>query len=159
MRRTRRMALSVVAVVLAIAVAGMIYIRSVGHDPATWHVDPTLGERTGRPNDVLVAPAGGDLAAPVSKADPTALMQAFHAVATAAPRVSVVAGEPAEGFVTYVQRSKWIGWPDYVSVKAVPVEGGATLAIWSRSRFGYSDMGVNRARIEDWLARLEAAQG
>jgi len=44
------------------------------------------------------------------------------------------------------------GWPDYISVRAVAVEGGAALAVWSRSRYGYSDMGVNRARVGRWLA-------
>jgi uncharacterized protein (DUF1499 family) len=155
----RRMALPVVAILLALAVAGMLYIRSVGHDPALWHVDPTQAERTGKPNDVLVAPEGGDIPSPVYAETPEALMRAFDAVATAQPRVSVVAGDPAEAFVTYVQRSRLVGYPDYISVKAVPAEGGAALAIWSRSRFGYSDMGVNRARIEDWLAQLAAAQG
>ncbi|MEL6267324.1 MAG: DUF1499 domain-containing protein, partial [Pseudomonadota bacterium] len=62
--------------------------------------------------------------------------------------VEVVAGSAAEGFVTYVQTSRIVGFPDYVSARTV--EGG--IAVWSRSRYGYSDLGVNRARVEDWLA-------
>ena len=31
---------------------------------------------------------------------------------------------------------------------------GPLLVINARSRFGEGDMGVNRARVEDWLARL-----
>ncbi len=156
MRRMRRFAMYVLLVVIVAAAAGVVYVRTVGHDPATWHVDPTRGERTGRPNDVLVAPEGGDIAAPVVDESPETLMRAFHAVATAQPRVSVVAGDPAEGFVTYVQRSALVGWPDYISARAVETPEGAALVIWSRSRFGHSDMGVNRARIEDWLVLLQA---
>jgi uncharacterized protein (DUF1499 family) len=28
------------------------------------------------------------------------------------------------------------------------------MLIFARSRFGDSDLGVNRARVEDWIARL-----
>ena len=55
---------------------------------------------------------------------------------------------------TYVQTSALLAFPDYISVKAVPVGDGAGLVIWSRSRFGKSDLGVNRERIEEWLAKL-----
>jgi uncharacterized protein (DUF1499 family) len=34
------------------------------------------------------------------------------------------------------------------------VDGQATLAIYSRSLIGHGDFGVNRARIERWLAAL-----
>jgi hypothetical protein len=37
-------------------VVGVIYIRTVGHDPALWHVDPVVAERSGRPNDAVAAP-------------------------------------------------------------------------------------------------------
>ncbi len=148
----------------ALGVVGLIgvgcaMIWMVGHDPARWHADPLVAERTGRPNDYLVAPEGM-AAAPVDRVfepaagSPAALMDRLHAVATAEPRVSVVAGRPEDLFVTYVQRSAVFGFPDYVSVRAVPVGEGAGLAIWSRSRFGYSDLGVNAARVERWLAAL-----
>jgi uncharacterized protein (DUF1499 family) len=29
------------------------------------------------------------------------------------------------------------------------------LIIWSRSVYGYSDMGVNRAHVVDWLAAVD----
>ncbi len=144
--------------ILAVA-GGMMAIWTVGHDPARWHVDPLTAERTGKPNDYLVAPAGRAAAsvdrvfAPVGES-PEALMARFHAVAMEAPRVEVVAGAPEEGWVSYVQRSAVFGFPDYVSVKAVPVEGGAALAIWSRARYGHSDLGVNAARVERWLAAM-----
>lgn len=33
----------------------------------------------------------------------------------------------------------------------------STLALYSASRTGYWDLGTNRRRVEDWLARTEAA--
>lgn len=141
---------------------GVIGVRSVGHDPGRWHVDPLAAERTGRPNDALVLPPGrdgADIESPVFSMTPAELAQAFHAVALDAPRTALIAGGPGEAFATYVQRSAWIGWPDYISARAVAAEGGAALAIWSRARFGYGDLGVNRARVARWLARLEERAG
>ncbi|MEM6972303.1 MAG: DUF1499 domain-containing protein [Pseudomonadota bacterium] len=146
----RGLAIAAGLALVAVLVAGGA-MRGLSHDPALWHVDPTVAERTGKPNDVLAAPPQSTAAAPdlvLSPSDGGAALARLHAVALSAPRVDLVAGDPAEGFVTYVQRSAVLGFPDYVSVRRV--ETG--LAIWSRSRFGYSDLGVNRARVEGWLA-------
>ena len=82
------------------------------------------------------------------------MLQAFDTVASGAPRTERLAGSPEEGWITYVQRSRIFGFPDFVSVRAVGVPGGSALIVWSRSRFGYGDFGVNRARVESWLAGL-----
>jgi hypothetical protein len=136
-----------------------IVMRWVPDDPAVWHVDPAAAGRTGAPNDYLVAPEGATAAPPDRVAEahplpPGELLLAFDAAATGAPRTERIAGSPDEGLVTYVQRSRVFGFPDYVSARAVEVPGGSALIVWSRSRFGHDDLGVNRARVEDWLARL-----
>lgn len=143
---------------LAIA-TGCMMIAAGGHDPDRWHVDPATAERTGKPNDYLVAPGGAtqapaDRVLPAWSGTPVELIDRFDAVARAAPRVEVVAGGPEDLFVTYVQRSRWIGFPDYISVRAVPDGDGASLIVWSRSRYGHSDLGVNRARVDEWIAAL-----
>lgn len=149
-----RWALRLLALLVVIAAAGGLAVRSVAHDPARWHVNPAEAVRSGAPNDFLAAPAGTTVATPdllLETRDPAAAMTALDRVARQAPRTEVVAGDPADGFVTYVQRSALIGFPDYVSVSTV--EGG--IAIWSRSRFGYSDLGVNGERVRRWLAAAE----
>ncbi len=154
-----RMVLWLVGLLVVMAVAGVAYVRLAPDDPALWHVDPLSGASTGRPNEARIAPPGGaaaDIESPVFALTPEALMRRFDAVAMADARVTRLAGGREALFATYVQRSATAGWPDYISVRAVAVEGGAALAVWSRSRYGYSDMGVNRARVERWLA---AAQG
>ena len=45
-----------------------------------------------------------------------------------------------------------MGYPDYTTVQADPVPGGARLIIDARQRFGRGDFGVNAARIRAWLA-------
>ena len=150
----RRWLVRGVGLLLVLVSACGLMVRGSEHDPAVWHIDPLVTERTGKPNDYLAAPEGTTAAAPdrVLTRAPADPLGAFDRAARAAPRVEVVAGAPAEGFVTYVQRSALIGFPDYVSVRAVETPSGPSLAVWSRSRYGYSDLGVNKARIEGWLA-------
>lgn len=138
---------------VVLSVAGL-WVRAADHDPAVWHVDPTAAARTGKPNDFLAAPQGStqapvDLTLRTAPAEPLA---AFDRVAMEASRVEVVAGSVADGHITYVQRSALFGFPDYVSVKAVDGPDGASIAAWSRSRFGHSDLGVNKERLTAWLA-------
>lgn len=144
-------------VVVALATAGLaIYARAVSDDPAVWHVDPTTATRATSPNTAMAGPRPeADGPAPVWDATPEALMAEFDRVALAAPRTARIGGSVEGLHATYVQRSRLMGWPDYVSVKALPAEGGATLAVYSRSRFGESDLGVNRARLERWLAAVD----
>ncbi len=151
--------LKVVAALAGLALVGALYVRMAPSDPGDWHVDPMSGVDTAAPNQFRVAPPGArldaDMASPVWPVAPAELAERFDAMAMAAPRTTRLAGGPDELFTTYVQRSALIGFPDYVSVRAVEAEGGAALAIWSRSRFGYGDMGVNRARVERWIAALD----
>lgn len=147
------------AIVVIALVISAVGLRTLGSDPARWHIDPTTSERTGRDNDVLIAPAGITEAIPdavfdTRAATPAALLFQFDAIARNADRVEVIAGSVDDGMITYVQRSAVFGFPDYITVKAVEIESGAGLVIWSRARFGYSDMGVNADRIEAWLARM-----
>lgn len=152
----------VVGGTLVVVALGLLMVRTTGHDPARWHVDPLATERTGKPNDYLVAPADRaaarvDREPGVLAATPESVLARLDAVVGDAPRIDVVAGSVADLFITYVQRTPWIGFPDYISVRAIPADGGATLAIWSRSRYGYGDLGVNRARVEGWLRALDAS--
>ena len=66
------------------------------------------------------------------------------------PRTQVLAGSLAQGMLTYVTRSAFFGFPDYTTVR----QRGAHLEIYARLRFGRSDLGVNRARVEQWLSAL-----
>ena len=65
--------------------------------------------------------------------------------------IGVFAGSVAEGRVTYVTRTKWIGFPDYTTAE----QHDDVLRVWGRLRFGRSDFGVNKARVDRWLADLQ----
>jgi len=136
---------------------GFLIVRSAGHDPDVWHVDPTDTMRTGKPNDALAAPVDTTRAEPDIVLTPLQkptreLLASLDAVARTEPRVKVVAGSTESGRITYVQRSAIMGFSDYISVTAVKTEAGSGLILWSRARYGYSDLGVNQARLQRWLA-------
>ena len=156
-----RVAAALAGVLLAGVAALSISMRLVADDPGLWHVDPATAERSGSPNDWLVAPEGATVAVPdrtarVHAVAPPELMRRFDAAAMSTPRTRLVARSPDGLWATYVQRSRLIGFPDYISVRAIEVPGGSALIAWSRARFGHGDFGVNRARLEAWLARLDA---
>ncbi|WP_170168816.1 DUF1499 domain-containing protein [Rhodovulum iodosum] len=149
---------ALVLLVLAV-VGGGLYFRNVPDDPGTWHVDPLTAVKPDTPNAALIRPEGGDSAAPVYEATPEALAEALDAVAMAEPRTKRIAGGPEDLWTTYVQRSAAWGFPDYISVKVIAAEGGATWAAFSRARYGSDDLGVNGERLERWQAALEARLG
>ena len=137
--------------VLMVAIAGAVYVRMAEVDPARWHVDPATVTPGARPNDHLVA--GEDAVfVPLS---PQEALRRVDAIARSEPRVRMIEGGVEAGHATWVQRSASIGFPDYISVRAQAVEGGSRVSVYSRSRFGHSDFGVNEARVARWLARLE----
>lgn len=152
-----------IALLLVLLAAGlMLYVRFAPLDAASWHVDPVTASTPETPNSFRVlapgsTPGPAEMVSPVYPVPPSELMQAFDRMALAQPRTRRLAGAPdGTVHVTYVQRTALVAYPDYISVRAVAVgEGQSALVILSRSRFGKSDLGVNRARIVQWLGALE----
>lgn len=140
-----------------LAALGLFWVNQAPLDDPRYDVDPAEIDRTGRPNDYLVAPEGMTKAVPdreskVFAEPPEALLARFIAIAQASPRVRLIGGAPLQQ--TFEQRSELIGFRDYISVKAVAAVGGSALIVYSRSTVGYSDWGVNKARVEEWLGEL-----
>lgn len=166
MGRVFRMILNLILILLVVAVIGALY-QGMTVKP---HLDPSTAAAPATPNWIIAAPKGASTAAPakletpVWAIDAAALLAALDKVALSEPRTEVVAA-PDGAFgagdalaKTYVQRSATVGYPDYISVRAVPAEGGASLILFSRSVYGISDRGVNAARVKRWIAALEASQ-
>ena len=116
----------------------------------------------GAPNEYLVAPA--DLcedAVPHRPADiydvPSGeLRDAMLHVVSRQSRVELSGMDEDEKAYEFVQYSPVLGFKDYISVRIFPRgHKSSTLAIYSRSRTGYYDFGVNRRRVEDWLEELD----
>lgn len=128
-------------VVFAAIVAGLGYIRLAPHDVTRWHV-PVAAEADRDFIAGAVRVLAGD-AATLARVD---------AAARALPRTQVLAGSLAEGRVTYVTRSALFGFPDYTTVELA--EGQVRML--ARLRFGRSDLGVNRRRLQGLVAAAQA---
>ncbi|KIC20732.1 hypothetical protein RA20_07635 [Leisingera sp. ANG-Vp] len=129
-------------VLLAAVVAGLGFIRLAPSDPLDWNTQPEFTEdkefRGGVFRVVRTGPDG---------------LERFHQIASTAPRTSVLAGGPADGMATYITRTQLLGFPDYTTA----AQDGDLLKVYARLRFGRSDLGANKERINGWLAEMEAA--
>lgn len=100
-----------------------------------------------------------DAAALHFDAPPEAVIRAWDRVAGQHPRVSITLCEPGEGRHACVQRSRVFRFPDDISARAVPSEGGTRLLLCSAARMGRHDFGVNARRLKDWSGELARALG
>jgi uncharacterized protein (DUF1499 family) len=114
-----------------------------------------------KPNQYLVLPPGYAAFAkphrisPVFAPPPADLLAAVRRIALAEPRTTLMSEDAAARQLELVQRSKVFRFPDFITIEAVAVDaGGSALALYSRARYGIRDFGVNRMRIERWLAAL-----
>ena len=145
--------------VIAAALIGllMVLIRTAPMPVARWHVDPETAPRPTTPNSYLLRDGDGDAPALQVSAPPEETAAALDAIMDARPRTRRLAGSPSQGFVTYIVRTPIVGFPDAVSIRLTQSETGTRVTIFSRSRFGRSDLGVNRARVTAIVADLNAA--
>ncbi len=141
------------AVALLLPIAAAAWVRLTPNDAAIWHVDPLEVTTRGARNSFLLA-AGGDAPAQRLALAPGAVVARLDAIALSTPRTQRLAGQG--GWVTYVTRSAVWGFPDFTSVRISPADNGSDISIFARSRFGESDVGVNRARVMAWLAQLSS---
>ncbi len=93
-------------------------------DADDWHADPMAGARTGKPNDFLIGP-GGDRGAIVTEEAPADLAARIDRLALSEAGTERLAGSPEDGWTTYVQRSKVMGFPDAISVRVAPEGNGS----------------------------------
>ncbi len=146
---------AILLAVLAVVAAGL-FVRFAPVSPARWHVDPLTAAVPNKDNHFILRPQDGDGQAPTFKADPATVSRALLDLISESPRAMLIAGSAEEGHITVMQRSRLVGFPDFITIKILETDGGTALAIFSRSQYGYSDMGVNKARVEGWLQSLDA---
>ncbi len=122
-------------------------------------------KRRSSPNDALACPpelcgAQADLLSPVFPIDVPALRKALSRALATERRLTLVNIDDQTPADRYVQRSERMRFPDTIVVRYISLPGGrSTLAIYSRSQLGHSDLGVNLARVERWLNKLKREVG
>lgn len=142
--------------------AGLLMSGCSGHGAEGIPVPPPMDfshlARPGSPNTALGAPAGftpaPDIVTRVYPVPPERLYAAVKAVALAQPRTFLHVAYDDRRQAHYVARSRVFNFPDLIAAR---VEDDSTLILWSRSVYGESDLGVNRARLVAWLAALDVA--
>jgi uncharacterized protein (DUF1499 family) len=117
------------------------------------------------PNQYLLCPKAmcttqTDGEAPVFDVPIEQLQVAWDEMQAEQPRLQVLRRDVTNVQIDYVQRSRLLRFPDLITVRFVPIDDAhSTVAIYSRSVYGKGDMGINRIRVEEWLARVKARLG
>ncbi|KMK67025.1 DUF1499 domain-containing protein [Puniceibacterium sp. IMCC21224] len=131
--------------IIVLAIVGcLVWIRLAPSNPEVWNVDPMVTADQDLASGVRRGFQGGR---------PT--MEVLDRVILATPRTEILAGSIDAGLITYVTRSEWMGFPDYTTVQL----NDDRVELYARLRFGQSDMGTNKARVEGWLSAVAAQQG
>lgn len=114
-----------------------------------------------KPNQCLALPPGfaaaekADVESPVFSAGVDQVHAAWLAVVADQPRTSKARQQG--GQIEAVQKTALIGFPDWITAEPVDLGGGkASICVFSRSKYGIRDLGVNVARVSAWLAALQA---
>lgn len=111
------------------------------------------------PNFCLAAAPGLTKASPTRGAPVTGLakaqlLAAVRKVFSAQPRTQLISEEGDT--LTFVQRTYTVRFPDTIWVTVADKDSGSALIMYSASKYGHGDLGVNRARVDSWISQLEA---
>jgi uncharacterized protein (DUF1499 family) len=112
------------------------------------------------PNWYLTAPKGlcrkatPQDEAPIFPLTPDRLWDRLLTVVAREPRVTINDQDKAALYLDFTQVSLLFRFPDRVTMQILSAGEGSTLAIFSRSKYGRSDLGVNAKRVKRLLAAL-----
>ncbi len=119
-------------------------------------------QKTPKPNQALVCPTGFCVSSKIDLESPTyalsaqELKQRFMKAVENEDQIERVDNAADELKLRYVQRTTLLKFPDTIRIEFIPIDAErATLAIYSQSQIGRSDLGVNLDRVKRWLKYLQ----
>jgi hypothetical protein len=126
------------------------YVRFAPSDPDVWHkrIDLHGWSMDGIWENVVPMHGGASLR---MAGDGQALLLDMAQIAAQWPQTQLLAGSVEEGRITWIKRSRFWGFPDYITADAR--EDG--IYVYARSRFGNQDYGVNAAALSDWQGQMK----
>ena len=133
------------------------------------HGSPDLGpvvfeelRKTKKPNQALVCPKGlcnekdQDRASPIYNVGVDELIEAFLKITADEKGLERVDRNDDPRSIRYVARTRLLRFPDTVRIRFFALGADrSTLAIYSQSQIGQSDLGVNLQRLNRWLDKLK----
>ena len=131
------------ALVIGVIVAGLLWVRFAPDDGARWHVPVEGSQDADGPGSAMRVIGAGP-----------GMLTKIHETMLKLPRTGLIAGSLDEKRLTYVTRSKWIGFPDYTTVE----QDGDIIKLYARLRYGRSDLGVNAERLDGLLRSVQAGR-
>lgn len=160
--RIARGALWIAAIAAAIGVGLRLYMEQPEQNRLLPGEDVAIADLRGRlPANASVAcppdycRVAGAARSPVFPVAVDRLHRDLVRVIASEPRVTPVAEEPRR--IVVIQRSAVFGFPDIAIAELIALgPDRSSVALYSRARYGRDDFGVNRARVERWLAGLAA---
>jgi uncharacterized protein (DUF1499 family) len=118
--------------------------------------------RPSSPNTYLACPrdrctAVPDEDGPIYAVPAAQVFERARTLLAAEPRTDVVQNQPETLRLVLVQRSAFFRFPDTITLQVFPLpDGDSTLAVYSQSKYGYGDFGVNRDRVRAWIGLIDA---
>ena len=121
-------------------------------------------ETRSTPHDALACPTGScrvpaDFESPDFAVAERDLMMKVQALIAKQPRTRLVAKDEALQQIIFVQRSRVFRFPDTIWIQPAAQGAETSIIIYSRSNYGYWDLGVNKRRVRKWLAKISAVIG
>lgn len=111
-----------------------------------------------KPNHALFCPEGycenatKNNVSPIFEMSTNALKEKLFAIIEAEDNIDKVASDDEKLEYRFVQYTPLMRYPDTIRVKLIGLDDEkSTLAIFSESQIGRSDLGVNSKRINKWL--------
>ena len=120
----------------------------------------TLVLKSWKRNQFLVSPDNycdvrPHMVSPVFELSVADLRERWMALIAAQPRMETRQADDEAMQYEFIQRTKYMRFPDIITVRFIPLEQArSTLAVFSRSRYGRRDFGVNKKRVRSWLDAL-----
>lgn len=140
--------IKIIILVCVVALVVMVlWIRFAPISAEKWHVNPTEVIEPQSPNYYLKTYS---IDATISQ-----VLEKFTAPKLPTETIKMLSGSIEGSFATYVARTPLMGYPDMISVSVVSLgENQTQINVFSRSRFGYADLGRNKQRVEGWIDTL-----
>ena len=121
-------------------------------------------KRSPKPNAYLLAPAdfclasAPDATSPIIPAPVDALYQRVQDIIATQKRWGSVIADAETRQIRFIAKTPLMGFKDDVDIQVIAgaTENTSTIAIYSRSRIGYSDLGANRKRVDALMAQILA---